>query len=68
MVAAEWETVMVRFCVRRLTELEVTFRIQVKVSSVLLVMFLLCSTCGLVLNQCITPLRATSMFFAVIRE
>lgn len=52
----------------RQTELEVTFRIQMKVSSVLLVMFLLCSPCGLVFNQCVIPLRAHSMFFSVIRE
>lgn len=36
-----WETRMGRFCVRQI-KLEVTLRIQVKVSSVLLVMLLLC--------------------------
>lgn len=49
----------------RQTELEATFRIQVKVSCVLLVTRLLFS---LVLDQNITPLRTSFMFFSVIRE
>lgn len=49
----------------RQIELEATFRIQVKVSCVLLVTRLLFS---LVLDQNITPLRTSFMFFSVIRE
>lgn len=66
-VMGGWKTGMGRFRVRQF-ELEVTFRIQVKVSSVLLMMYLLCSPCGLILNHHISPLRAHSMFFSVIRE
>lgn len=62
-----WETGMGRFGVRQI-EFEVTFRIRVKVSSVLLVMYLLGSTYSVVLNQHISPLRAHCMFFSVIRE
>lgn len=52
----------------RQIEFEVPFRIQVKLSSVLPITHLLYSTCGLVLNQSMTPVRTYSMFFSVIRE
>lgn len=52
----------------RQIEFEVPFRIQVKLSSVLPITHLLYSTCGLVLNWSMTPLRTYSMVFSVIRE
>lgn len=52
----------------RQIECEVPVIIQVKLSSTLPMTHLLYSTCGLVLNQSMTPLRTYSMFFSVMRE